>query len=239
MADFWLTYHLIRADVTFPLGLLIAAGVTWHVLLRKREVASAVGWIGLAWFAPVTGAVVYFIFGVNRVQRRARRLRSQVNRRSGSRSARASPGDDGHLDPLERGVGQITGRQSLSGNAIQIYHDGDEAYPPMLAAIAAAKHSVGLSSYIFDHDQWGGRFIAALDEANARGVMVRVLIDGIGGGWLRSPHLPQSPPPGGDGRTLPALAVALADAVPQPALAQEGPRRGRPGRLHRRHEHLR
>jgi cardiolipin synthase len=46
---------------------------------------------------------------------------------------------------------------------------------------------VGLSSYIFQDDQWGGRFIAELAEAEARGVTVRVLIDGIGGGWLRSP----------------------------------------------------
>ena len=56
----------------------------------------------------------------------------------------------------------------------------------MLAAIAAAQRSVGLSSYIFRNDQWGGRFIAALAAANARGVAVRVLVDGIGGGWLLS-----------------------------------------------------
>ena len=171
----------------FPFGLMIAACVSWHVLLRKREVASAVGWIGLAWFAPFTGAVVYFIFGVNRVQRRARRLRAQVSRRSGTRSGRSQPGDDGHLDPLERGVGQITGRPSQGGNAFQIYHDGDEAYPPMLEAIASAKRSVGLSSYIFRNDRWGSRFIDALSEADARGVTVRVLVDGIGGGWVRSP----------------------------------------------------
>jgi cardiolipin synthase len=57
----------------------------------------------------------------------------------------------------------------------------------MLDAIAAAKVSIGLSSYIFQNDQWGGRFIDALIQAHGRGVAVRVLIDGIGGGWLRSP----------------------------------------------------
>ncbi len=186
MTDLWLTFHLVRADLIFPLGLLIAACVSWHVLLRKREVASAVGWIGLAWFAPITGGIVYFLFGVNRVQRRARRLRAQVSRRSGSRSKRRSPGDDGHLDPLEHGVGQITGRPALSGNSIQIFHDGDEGYPPMLEAIAGAKHSVGMSSYIFNNDLWGGHFITALADAKGRGVAVRVLIDGIGGGWLHS-----------------------------------------------------
>ena len=57
----------------------------------------------------------------------------------------------------------------------------------MLAAIAAAKSSIGLSSYIFRNDVWGGHFIDALTAASRRGVAVRVLIDGIGGGWLSSP----------------------------------------------------
>jgi cardiolipin synthase len=56
----------------------------------------------------------------------------------------------------------------------------------MLQAIAAARRSVGLSSYIFRDDAWGGRFIAALVEAQRRGVAVRVVIDGVGGGWLLS-----------------------------------------------------
>ncbi len=182
-----LSFYLlrIRADIVFPIGLVIAALVSLHVLLRKREVTSAVGWIGFAWFAPVIGGLSYFVFGINRVQRRARKLRPQDNRRSG-RSAWPSPGDDDHLDPLERGIGRITGRPTMPGNTVQIYNDGDEAYPPMLAAIAAAKHSVGMSSYIFRADQWGGKFIDALAAAHDRGVAVRVLIDGIGGGWLMS-----------------------------------------------------
>ena len=56
----------------------------------------------------------------------------------------------------------------------------------MLAAIEAARHSVGLSPYIFRNDVWGGRFIQALAAAQRRGVAVRVLIDGVGGGWLLS-----------------------------------------------------
>ena len=187
MNDLW--FHTTRAwsDVAFAFGIVLAIIVTIHVLLRKREVASAVGWIGLAWFAPVTGAVSYFMFGVNRVQRRARRLRPQDNRRTG-RTAWPTPGEaPDHLDPLERGVGRITGHATLPDNTFQIYNNGDEAYPQMLAAIAAAKRSVGLSTYIFHADEWGGKFIDALAEAHARGVTVRVLIDGIGGSWLRSP----------------------------------------------------
>jgi len=64
--------------------------------------------------------------------------------------------------------------------------NGDETYPAMLAAIDAAKKSVGLCSYIFRDDAAGAAFISALIRAHERGVQVRVLIDGIGGGYFRS-----------------------------------------------------
>ena len=185
MNTIWLEMLHLRAEIAYPLGLLIAAGVSLHVLLRKREVASSVGWIGLAWFAPFTGAVSYFMFGVNRVQRRARRLRLQ-DRRASAHSPRIQPGGDDHLDPLERGVGRITGRPTMPGNAVSVFHNGDEAYPPMLDAIAAARRSVGMSSYIFRDDRSGEQFVEALAAAHDRGVAVRVLIDGIGGGWVKS-----------------------------------------------------
>ena len=186
MNGLWTSLAHARADVVFAAGLVLAVLVTLHVLLRKREVATAAGWIAFAWFAPIFGSISYFLFGVNRVQRRARRLRPPIDRRGG-RAAWPSPTEDDHLDPLERGIGRITGRAVAPGNAVQVYRNGDEAYPAMLAAIAAAKRSVGLSSYIFHDDAWGGRFIDALAAAQGRGIAVRVLIDGIGGGWLLSP----------------------------------------------------
>jgi cardiolipin synthase len=56
----------------------------------------------------------------------------------------------------------------------------------MIAAIEAARKTVGLCSYIFRNDAAGGRFIDALIRARRRGVEVRVLIDGVGSGWFWS-----------------------------------------------------
>jgi cardiolipin synthase len=185
MNDLWFLFLRDRAEITFPIGLVLAALVTVHVLLHKREVASAVGWIGLAWFAPVTGSLIYVLLGVNRVQRRAQMLRPQDRRRAGADDW-PSPWEDDSLDSLRRGIGKLTGRPVLPGNALEIFQNGDAAYPPMLACIANARTSIGLSSYIFRNDRWGGQFIEALIAAQKRGVEVRVLIDGIGGGWLLS-----------------------------------------------------
>lgn len=186
MNDIWRDLLHARADATLAIGLVLAAVTTIHILLRKREVASAVGWIGLVWFAPILGAISYLMFGVNRVRRRARQLRPQDSDPAG-RSGWPAPDLEADLDALKRGNRRIAGRPLLPGSSVLAYQNGDQAYPPMLEAIAMAKHSIGLSSYIFQDDQWGGRFIAALAEAEARGVAVRVLIDGIGGGWLLSP----------------------------------------------------
>jgi cardiolipin synthase len=181
--DIWRDLLHARADVTLAVGLVLALGVTVHILLTKREVASAVGWMGLVWFAPIVGAICYVVLGVNRVKRRANQLRPQDGDPGGSPPFPVTGDEPGSL---ARGIGRLTDRPLLAGTAMQVFRNGDEAYPPMLAAIAGANISIGLSSYIFRADRWGKRFIDALAAARARGVEVRVLIDGIGGGWLMS-----------------------------------------------------
>jgi HKD family nuclease len=56
-----------------------------------------------------------------------------------------------------------------------VLHNGDEAYPAMLAAIDEARSSVALCSYIFGDDAAGRPFVDALARAAKRGVEVRVL----------------------------------------------------------------
>ena len=148
MNDIWRDLLHVRADATLAIGLLLAVCVTIHILLRKREVASAVGWIGLVWFAPILGAIGYLLFGVNRVRRRARQLRPQDDDPDGPPAGRSHAGRrrPGSVGPRHRPYHRPS---AAGGNVVRIYQNGDEAYPPMLAAIAAAKSSVGLSSYIF------------------------------------------------------------------------------------------
>jgi cardiolipin synthase len=163
----------------------LATVVTYHALLRKRDVRSATGWMGLAWLSPIIGSVLYLLLGINRVQRKAYRIRRR--RASHEQILAETPGGRGHLAPLRRAVEKITNRPTLPANAIKLLRSGDEAYPAMLAAIAEAKTSIALSSYIFCADQAGHEFIAAVAEAKARDVEIRVLVDGIGSGYLYAP----------------------------------------------------
>jgi cardiolipin synthase len=166
---------------------VLAGAVTVHVLERKRDVAAATAWIGLAWLTPIVGGALYLVFGVNRVQRRA--YRAGRRHRIGWEDDPATflnPRHD-HFAPLERAIGVLTGRPPRLGNAVALLRNGDEAYPRMLEAIAAAKVSIAFSSYIFEADETGEKFIAALTAAKARGIEIRVIVDGIGSGYWYSP----------------------------------------------------
>ncbi len=164
---------------------VIAGAVTTHVLLYKRNVGAAVSWIGIAWLSPFLGGFLYLIMGINRVKRRAKRLRRERLPLAIADPETAAAATD-PLTPLEYAVGRLTGLPLEQGNSVEVLRSGDEAYPRMLEAIAAARKSIGLCSYIFRDDEAGERFQQALIEARARGVEVRVLIDGVGGGYFWS-----------------------------------------------------
>jgi cardiolipin synthase A/B len=68
----------------------------------------------------------------------------------------------------------------LPGNAITLLETGDAYFPALEAAIDAAMHEVHLEAYIFEPDTTGRRIADALMRACARGVRVRLVIDGFG-----------------------------------------------------------
>jgi len=167
-----------------------AARVTAHALLNKEDSRAAVAWIGLAWLSPLIGSAFYAVFGINRIARRATRLSHGHRPDRPVPEAGGGPEPDvaGNLRRVAAVARHLSGRRLTGGNAVAI-HEGQAAAAAMLTAIAEARHSIAVASYIFKTDRLGEAFIGALVRAQARGVRVRVLIDGVGGGYLTYPTL--------------------------------------------------
>lgn len=72
------------------------------------------------------------------------------------------------------------------GNAVTALQNGDQVFPAMLAAMAAAQRSISLETYIFKSGKVAEQFVATLTERARAGVMVHVLVD-----WLGSRDLPR------------------------------------------------
>ena len=72
-------------------------------------------------------------------------------------------------------------------SAERIVSDGDEYFAALVADIAAAQTSIDLESYIVEDDEVGKLVIGALADAAARGVAVRLLVDGHGAqNWIHA-----------------------------------------------------
>jgi cardiolipin synthase A/B len=196
--------------------IILAAVVSAHVVLHKRDVRAAIGWLGLIWLVPLAGSLLYTLFGINRIRRRASGLRAhrpQLRPDAGpalnsmgapsshnptqtdpnpttSQSSPVIPSDAQPLPALAGLMDRVAGMPLVGGNRITPLPGGDAAYAAMLEAIDQATRTLALSSYIFDADPAGLRFADALAAAAARGVAVRVLIDGVGARYSRPPVIP-------------------------------------------------
>jgi cardiolipin synthase len=169
--------ELIGIAIAVGVGLagLLTAG---HALLHKRHSRAAFGWIALCLLFPAIGPVLYYLFGINRVRRLATRLwpDNQIAGLAGQSDGVAPAG----MESLARLGAAVTQAPLVGGNAVEVLHSGEATYPAMLRAIDGAQSRVYLSTYLFDTDETGRAFVAALGRAVARGLDVRVLLDGGG-----------------------------------------------------------
>lgn len=83
-------------------------------------------------------------------------------------------------DPdFRRALGILLGPPLVPGNRVTTLINGDRIFPPMLAAIRAAKISVTFETFVI-RDQIGSTFCEALAAAAQRGVSVCILLDWLG-----------------------------------------------------------
>lgn len=178
-------WGLVGAVLSLAMSLFAAA----HAVLYKREARAATLWVGVIWLVPLVGALLYFLLGINRIKRRANLLRGALESfRTTPADAQCTvadlvdrlPPEQRHLQALATATAKVLSRPLVKGNRIELLVNGDAAYPAMLEAIAGARHSLTLSTYIFDRDDAGLAFARALGAAVRRGVEVRVLIDATG-----------------------------------------------------------
>lgn len=161
----------------------LAVGTVIHILLRKDDIKSSIGWIALVMLAPILGSILYLFLGINRVRRKAVKLRKK-----GSILDKFTKKEIENFFedlPLHSKqfimFGHRVASQSFSaGNKIQPLQNGTEAYPEMVKAIKAAKHEVLVESYIFDSDDETDKILDAFSVAAANGAEVKVIVDGIG-----------------------------------------------------------
>ena len=153
-----------------------AFGATYHRAMppaaprRRRSTLLTVLLTALA-----TGALVLlalnFTAGEKKVQQQLPRLYSTAH------------------PQFERALGSLLGPGIVGGNAVTELLNGDQIFPPMLAAIKSAQKSVTFETYIYWSGDIGKQFADALSERARAGVPVHVLLDWVGSAKMEESYL--------------------------------------------------
>ena len=174
--------------------LLLCYLATWgfipHLLLLKKRPAATLAWLWAILFIPYLGALVYFALGTDRLKRQRLKRRNLFSARATRQRIPASTTDAAtaallpELAHRDRQFLQLLSRINQlpvsSAGSLRILHNAGEFYPALETRIREARHHVHLEFYIWQGDQTGRRLLELLAAAARRGVIVRLLLDGVG-----------------------------------------------------------
>ncbi len=183
MSSLWITLIVEGYLLTLLL-------VPFVILQRRRQSVTTVAWIMAIIVLPYVGSLLFLLFGINRVQRRA--ALKQLARRELDALLAGRP--QNQLLPAEAEdvtgrrlmqlIDRVSGFHATYGNAVEIVADTNRTLGLIEREIAAARQSIHLEYYIWREDQTGQRLRDLLIEKARAGVSVRFLFDGIGSLFL-------------------------------------------------------
>jgi len=162
------------------------------IIPRNRRPQTATAWLLAIFFQPYIGIVLFWLFGSRKLPRKRRRKQREITDYILDTTEGFDDVSHDHpfLDPvvaLNRNLGAMP---LVGGNTAKLYPKPLETLTAMTEAIRAATAYVHAEFYILSFDKTTAPFFDALEDAVARGLTVRVLLDHIAGvrsvGYLRT-----------------------------------------------------
>ena len=157
-----------------------------HAVMNVRSSRSAIAWAGGLIILPWLAIPLYWIFGRSKFQGYKEAIRQaylkdyQTEVHAHEEIFQYKVKLPEKLSSLQTLAHEFTGIPFTNNNSLELLIDGQQTFPKMLEAIAAAKEYILLQSYIIHDDAIGNQFKDALIERTQNGIKVRVIYDGLG-----------------------------------------------------------
>lgn len=176
-----------------PLGWAIAVAtvelvirlVMLGIVPNKRRPSVALGWLLAIYLIPFVGLILFLLLGSYKLPRARREKQVEMNRLIRENSPPAAViGDDRPMPVWVRSTAVLNDRLGalpmIAGNDLTLLDGYETAYAAMAEEIRRAERWVHLEFYIAADDPTTAPLLDALDDAVARGVTVRFLLDHLG-----------------------------------------------------------
>jgi cardiolipin synthase len=182
------TWSLL-ATLAYAASWLIVIGALF-VVPRNRKPSSATAWLMLVFLVPFLGLVIFLLIGSPKLSRRRRAQQRTMNAYLSERAAAFAqspelaplfdPPVPARYEPFVRLNTNLGDLPVCAGNSVTLLPDYDGAIRAITAAVQAARAFVHVEYFALALDHTTEPFFWALEQAVARGVRVRVLLDHMG-----------------------------------------------------------
>ena len=187
------SYQLISTIFLFA-DLTIRIGFSVRIIMRKRSHGVSLAWIFVIQIFPIAGAVLYLLFGENRIpEKRIIRANLAHNHYEhwlstlDNRSPVNWPDLGTELTPLHNLAQNLAGLPAMTGNSVDILSVPDQIIGAIIADVNAAQQFCYFEFYIWQDGGMVDKLTDALIAAAQRGVNCRILLDDLGSrDFLRS-----------------------------------------------------
>ena len=184
---------IIIAEIIYVLVVLL---VCLRIIWDTRTTSKALAYLLLVVFIPFLGIAFYFSFGINYRKRKmyskklfmddalAEKMQQQIIEYTNStfREHKAAVESNKELAYMlmHDSLSALT-----SGNEVKLLINGEQKFPEVFSALAAAKQHIHIEYYIFENDQIGESVMQALITKAKEGVTVRFMYDDFGSRTLK------------------------------------------------------
>ncbi|ARD06677.1 cardiolipin synthase [Lactobacillus amylolyticus] len=184
------TWDVIRRIIEV-LWLINIAFAIWTVFRSRRNIASTWAWLLVLSVFPYIGFILYLFLGrhlshdkIFAIQDEQKKIRDQFlsKQRDELRKHDLLPEKD--RKPRARRLVELNLNNDDAiltyNNQVEVFTDGPTLFDNLVENINQAKEMIDVEFYTFYDDHLGNSVLAALEEAQKRGVKVRVIYDASG-----------------------------------------------------------
>ncbi len=170
------------------------------ILLERKNPTATLAWLFFMAMLPGIGFLIYIILSQNLAKRKLFKYTlEETELYNNVLGSQLTSLETGRFDFVEKDNAKFSGHIQfhcrLSGaffsqnNHVEIFTDGNKKFDSLFRDIACAKHHIHLLYFIIKDDDLSHKLFHLLCEKAREGVMVRLLIDHVGGRHLRKKSL--------------------------------------------------
>ncbi len=176
--------------------IILYIGITlwsiFSIIMHGSRPTKSLSWVLTVTVLPFAGAILYYLFGVNRRKFKFFRLKRSQERKLYDVENVEVVNENVQVDfssTQAKKLAELIKNNSYlhptTGNDIQILHTGEETFDAIFDAISEAKQFIHVQYYIFEEGDLQDKFYELFKTKIKEGVEVRMIYDSFGSSSFR------------------------------------------------------